>query len=190
MKNPIIKEKVRIFRPDEYTLLRSPLKLNQQTWLDAMLNTGMRYEELKEFQKNPKWFDGDFINLPEGAEKKGRKVGKRKNRTRPERSIRLTPQGKTIIKYFLRDKKVPTRTGMNANLKRWCVKAELDPKGVSIKTFRKTWESWLVFYYPVHFQLICLSQGHTPSTSSMYYLNMPFTDSDKEGMKSWVEGWV
>jgi len=36
--------------------------------------------------------------------------------------------------------------------------------GLSAKTFRKTWESWLLFSYPDKAMEIALSQGHTELT--------------------------
>ena len=49
-------------------------------------------------------------------------------------------------------------------------------EGVAInnKSFRKTWESWLVFYYPDKALQIALSQGHTTTTQYEHYLNIPF----------------
>ncbi len=69
---------------------------------------------------------------------------------------------------------------------------ECDDGGLHLcaKTSRKTWESWLVFYYPERAGLVYQSQGHTGTTSLVYYQNMPFTDADKAQMKAYVEGWV
>jgi integrase len=60
---------------------------------------------------------------------------------------------------------------------------------ICAKTFRKTWESWLLITYPHRSLEIALSQGHTQLTQLNYYANLPFTDQDKEDMKEFVMGW-
>ncbi|GAH15823.1 unnamed protein product, partial [marine sediment metagenome] len=57
------------------------------------------------------------------------------------------------------------------------------------KTTRKTWESWLMFFYPQRAMEIALSQGHTTVTSLQHYLGMPFTEVDRVEMAQFVEGW-
>jgi hypothetical protein len=68
-------------------------------------------------------------------------------------------------------------------------KAGLYPDYMSPKTTRKTWESWLVWYYPEKFATIFGSQGHNELTALRHYVNLPFNTRDKEEMKSFVEGW-
>ncbi|EQD73940.1 site-specific recombinase, phage integrase family, partial [mine drainage metagenome] len=48
------------------------------------------------------------------------------------------------------------------------------------KTFRKTWESWLVFYYPDKALQIALSQCHTTVTQYEHYVNIPFEEYDRK----------
>ena len=54
---------------------------------------------------------------------------------------------------------------------------------INNKTFRKTWESWLVFYYPDKALQIALRQGHTTTTQYEHYLNIPFEDADRKEMR-------
>ena len=61
---------------------------------------------------------------------------------------------------------------------------------VNNKTFRKTWESWLVFYYSDKVLQIALSQGHTTITQYEHYVNIPFEEYDRKEMRKWVEGWI
>jgi hypothetical protein len=68
-------------------------------------------------------------------------------------------------------------------------KAGLDPSGLGPKTLRKSWESWPVASYPERVLEVFLSQGDTQMTALSYYLALPFTMADKEGMKEWVGGW-
>ncbi len=183
MKNPILRNGVRILRPVEYKLMVQNLKSDYQIMFKALLFTGMRYIEAQRFQCNPKWFDNDFINLPSAA------ILKLKVKQR-ERAIRLNPIGKTIVPLFLDlDKKLPSRISWQEDLKRWAINENLTPDGLCAKTTRKTWESWLMFYYPTRQLEILLSQGHNSVTSLRHYLNMPFTVEDKMLMEEYVSGW-
>ena len=184
-KRSIIRMGTRILRPNEWkALLEGCPKSDYKTILQALLYTGMRYVEMKRFQECPSWFDGDFVHLPKEASRK-------KARTQRERWVRLNNQGKMIMQYFTHLKRpLPTYQSWNENLKCWCNRAGLSPEGVSVKTTRKTWESWLMFYFPQHIATITLSQGHTQIISLEHYVNMPFTESDRIGIKNYVEGWI
>jgi len=184
-KSPIIKRRVRILRPNEYkALLQCCTKPHHRTMLQALLYTGMRYVELQRLQKYPNWFDTDFINLPKMADRKVM-------RKQPERTVRLNQTGKTIMEYFLRLREpLPAYQNWRDNMRRWGIRAKLDPTGLGVKTTRKTWESWLVFYYgQTRMTEIALSQGHDTLTSLNHYLNMPFTQVDRLEMQPLVEGW-
>ena len=184
MSTPILKSGVRILRPREYEVLRKEaVKLEKQTQLDVLLLTGLRYVEAQRLQRHPEWFDGKFIYLPEMAVRKA----KRKQR---ERWVRLTPRAAAILPFFYKTKPLPTWKGWALNLKRWAEKAGLNPEGLSTKTTRKTWESWLMASFPNHPYEIFLNQGHTDLTSLKHYLNLPFTEVDKLEMKEWTGGWI
>jgi integrase len=184
-KKPILRSDTRILRPREFRVLLNAVPLlDQQTQLQMLLLTGMRYIEAKRFQSYPSWWDGDFIHMPREACRKDK-------RTQQERWIRLNNQGKTIIRYFVKCRRpLPTNQAWGMAMKRWGRAAGLDPVGLCAKTTRKTWESWLMFYYPQQFHVITQSQGHTTTTSLQHYLNMPFTDVDRLEMKDYVEGWI
>jgi integrase len=183
-KQEIIRVGVRILRPNEWeALLQAVTKKHHRTMLQTLLYTGMRYIELQRFQEYPGWFTGDFIHLPKIAD---RKV----HRTQPERWVRLNQQGRIVVEYFLQLKdKLPAYQNWRDNMRRWALAAKLSPNGLGVKTTRKTWESWLMFYYPGFMADITLSQGHDTVTSIQHYLNMPFTEVDQLMMKNYVEGW-
>ena len=179
---PILKNKVRILRPHEYELLRQGAKtVENQTNMDACLLLGARYNECREIQKNKDWFDGTFVNIP--VEKKVKRKGK-------ERWIRLNPAGQLTLPHFFGNKPLPTPQTQGENMKRWAEKVGLDPIGLCPRSLRKTWESWLAYFYPGQIHLVFLSQGHTEITSLQHYMNLPFTDEDRAKMKKWVEGWI
>lgn len=178
----IFKKGIRILRPYEYKQLYDSIeKQTNKDKLDSMLMTGMRYNELRYLYKHKENFKKDSIYV-----KSMKKKAKHK-----ERYVRLSFQGIRAINHFLNNKKgLPHRVVMNENLKRWCEKAKLDKKGISTKSFRKTYESWLITVYPNNATQIFLSQGHTDLTSIEYYLMCPFNEIDKESMKIYTEGWL
>ncbi len=184
-KDPILMNGTRIFRPREWELmLKGCPKVDYKTLLEALLYTGMRYIEMQRFQASPDWFDGDFIHLPKEASLKPK-------RTQPERWVRLNNQGKMAIRHLLGIKTMlPSYQSWNDNLKCWAKRSGLDSKGLSVKSTRKTWESWLMFFFPQQMPLIVQSQGHTMLISVQHYLNMPFTEVDRIEIKNFVEGWV
>jgi len=182
---PILKGgklKVRILRPVEYEALRKGAKeLDNQTNLDALLLSGLRYVEAQRLQENKDWLDGGFIHLPEHAQRKAK-------RKQLERWVRLNPRGRTVMQFFFKVKKLPSWKTWSENMERWALRVDLDPVGLSPKTLRKTWESWQMLVYPEHSAEIFLNQGHTSMTSLHHYLNMPFTDADKAQMLEWTGG--
>ena len=110
-----------------------------------------------------------------------------------------------IIQYFSQVKTpLPNYQSWNENLACWAYKAGFPEaeirerngkkyhvcKGLSVKSTRKTWESWLMFNYPQHIATITLSQGHTQITSLQHYVNMPFTEADRIEIHNYVEGWI
>ena len=69
-------------------------------------------------------------------------------------------------------------------------KCTLEEAPINNKSFRETWESWLVFYYPDKSLQIALSQGHTIATKYEHCLNIPFEEDNRREMRNWVEGWI
>ncbi len=187
-KIPILKGKkikTRILRPSEFELLRAGAKKTEnRTLLDACLLLGARYTECKKIQAHDRWFDGNFVHLPSEAQRKVK-------RKQAERWIRLSSMGKAILPYFFENRKrLPSIQAWDYSLGHWAQQGGLEPVGISARTLRKTYESWLIFYYPEATNLVYLSQGHTTLTSLQHYINLPFIEEDKKSMGKWVEGWV
>jgi len=178
----ILKNGVRIFRPDEFKkLIENIPKMEHKDKMEALLYTGCRYTELQHLYKNPNAFDGTTILMPSMKPEARHK----------ERYIRLNNNGKRAVTYFLRSKtNLPAHTGWDENLIRWCKKADIDPKGVCCKSTRKTWEAWLATSYPNNFQHIFLSIGHTDKVSLEYYLMLPFDENERNEIKFYTEGWI
>jgi integrase len=145
--------------------------------LDTLLFSGMRYIELERFASNLMWFDtkNRAITLPAKAAKTGK-----------SRTIHLTPSFSTDLEMYLREYKtleVPCIRSMQDNLKRWT------SLSVTPKTFRKTWESWLLAagYQSMP---IALSQGHSELISYGHFANLdPRLKSEMEQVRKFTEGW-
>ena len=177
------KFQVRILRPSEFEVLRESMDNDTKRIATSLLLTGMRYAELQRFRMNPDWLDGKFIYLPRGSMLKVKAKQK-------ERAIRLSDMGKTLITDFFQSSlPLPDLPAFDMKVMRLSRKV-LEGNPVNNKTFRKTWESWLVFYYPDKSLQIALSQGHTTVTQYEHYLNMPFDEEDRKEMRKWVEGWI
>ncbi len=174
----IIKNEVRILRPSEYKIIRNSItNRDKQILTDALLFTGLRYEEAVRLRHSPDWFDGNFIHLPEWAQKKAK-------RKQLERWVRLSIPGKYVMREFF-SIEVPSRIAFD----KWLRYNFPLIQGLCAKSFRKTWESWLLFSYPDKAMEIALSQGHTELTQLRHYANLPFLDKDKDEMKEFVAGW-
>ena len=168
-------------RTVEFEKLRDAMDPDTRKICTALLLTGMRYAELCRFRENPDWLDGKFVHLPRGS------MLKAKQR---ERAIRLSDMGKTLVPdLFQAHHPLPELPAFDMKLRRLS-KRILEGSPVNNKTFRKTWESRLVFYYPDKSLQIALSQGHTTTTQYEHYLNIQFDDEDRREMRKWVEGWV
>lgn len=175
------KVKTRILRPSELNLMRKQMKIEDRTQFDMILLLGARYEECRRIQKNPKWYDGNFVHVQEHKVK----------RVTSQRFIRLSSKGKNTIDYFFSTKKhLPTFQTYNDKLKRWAELAGIDPEAISVRSLRKTYESWLVISYPHASAIIYGSQGHNEITSLKHYTNMPFTADEVKEMKEWVDGYL
>jgi len=174
----------RIFRPHEVTkLVRAIPKVVYVDMFEALLYSGCRYIEMKRLYKHPEWFRDKFIHLTKEGSRK-------KKATMSERYVHLNQAGISAIRHFLDgDKNLPTYKAWRENLVRWSENAGISIKLLSPKTTRKTWESWLVWYYPEKIATIFGSQGHTELTALRHYVNLPFTEQDKIDMKRYVEGW-
>ena len=177
----IIRGGVRILRPHELTKLINAIpKMGHRIRFETLLYTGCRYAELVWLHKHPEAFDGKSIEMPSTKTEAKRK----------QRSIRLNLSGQRTVLLFLRDGKgLPSQSVWDRNLIRWAKKAGIDPKKISSKTTRKTWESWLVTMYPTMFTQIILSQGHTRETSMETYLGLNFYEQDKKDMPFYTAGW-
>ena len=204
----ILKNKVRVLTTTEYEALLSVItKPSLKKLVEVMLLTGMRYAEILRLKKYPQCFDPvrKVIHFKSG----------KKAAVQTERYIHLTPAGVIAVKALIEDARenpFPATGGMTLNLERWSALAGLEPSpelqgpvcvkghnagmerkntwGMSVKTFRKTWESWLAVSYPYKLDLIALSQGHLTGTAIAHYLAVPFSEEERAQILPYTAGWM
>lgn len=191
IRKPILrsgeKKELRVLWPEEYKAIYAAAgKYKNQVILDTLLLTAGRITELKEMQINRQWFDfqAHAIHVMEHKEKRREKGLK-------DRYIHLSTKGVEVIRSFLYNKfYIPSYSTIQENLIRWAEKANVDPAALSGKVFRKTYESWLMFYYPMKSLSILQSTGNSEKVALEHYLNLPFTEEDRILMKDYVDGWM
>jgi len=176
---------VRILTPKEYEALKAAIPKDQhKTILDILLITGMRYAELLRLYDNKEWYNEkrNIIHLPEEAQKKHK-------RRQLERTIHPLP---SMFSYLLKDfwqaRRPPLESTWNKNLQRWAQAAGLNPFGLSVKSTRKTLESWLIASGSVE-STVCLRQGHDSLTSMRHYQGLAFSDDEIRDIKKQLSAW-
>lgn len=92
-------------------------------------------------RETPDWLDGRFTYLPRGSMIKIRAKQK-------ERTIELSDIGKALVSVLFQTPHPLTEFPAFDMMMRSLSKRILEGPPVNNKTFRKTWESWLVFHYP------------------------------------------
>jgi len=171
-----------IVTPIEFKcLLGAVPKLKHRMALDTLCHTGLRYNEYRLLAEHPEWFSAKNreIVLPAKATK-----------TKRDRNIPLTPAFSQKLELWLSSNKLsaPSMQGMDKNLQRWCEVAGI--KRISVKTFRKTWLTYLLMSMPEKADLIYASMGHSREISARHYLIMTGTlKNEIEAVKEAVRGW-
>jgi hypothetical protein len=181
--------KSRILFPEEFLAICNVLEKMGKSAKDDLTNfkmcllTGARYEETRWIQKHPVCYDKEGRSI---------KVSTLKVKVHDkERHIRLSNMAVNEIGHFFNvDKFLPTMAGWDQKLKRWTILAGITDEGVSSRMSRKTYESWLFYYFKGSDMAILGSQGHDATTALHHYARIPFIEKDKQLMKEFVEGWI
>lgn len=188
-------------------------------WLQTLLLTGMRFKELWKFREHPEALQTDKTILL--AREVFYDTGKKKQLAM-ERTVQLSDMGRAIMDDFLhtRISKKPFRITAIAidhilentalqlgfqsrtfkrKLKEWLPSGnyaynyvDLTTTGVRIRSFRKTWDTWLINTFasdPIQMAMIYLSQGHDRTTSLNHYLTFGLDKEDKEAIRKAMKGY-
>lgn len=200
------KMKTLVLRPSEYIEIRKRCDRLYQVIFDCLLYSGMRYQELLRLKEHSEWFDIERhrIFLPGGEGQKKLK------RVANSRAIRLSDAG-TIAMELLYDYKFPRHEIVdqyiyekfdvivpveviqldNPKKTRWGTEIlSYLNHPFSMKSFRKTYESWLIYYYDSRENFIAQSQGHNLDTQFRDYFSGSLNEKDRIDMRPFVEGWM
>ena len=184
----------RILTPEEASSIRRVIsKPSNRALFDLMLYTGLRLEEVRQLIEHPEIFDEErrLLVIKSGKAKASQK----------SRNVILSDKGVEAVRAFLQVPKMPaSSSAWQTNLIRWSKIAGLSPLpgrseeggnifGITVRTSRKSLESWLLTAYPDRAAWIALSQGHTETTALGHYLNVSFTDQERNDILDEVKGW-
>lgn len=186
----------RVLTPKEYNRIRDSFKKQEHKLIfDGLIYTAMRVEEFWKFIDHPEWFDYDrmCINLPPRATLKATKgKSKRKGRT-----VLLSALGVRIIRDVLdavragKIKKISNR-GWNDDITRAARRAGFQYEEhckITPKLTRKTYISWLMAVIPDDGLRITASSGHDSDTMIDFYLNLAFSDQERNEIRMHIQGW-
>ena len=181
--------KSRVLYPEEVLAIIDIMEKLGKSAKDDLTNfkmcllLGTRYEEAKWIQRNPGCYDKESRNIIYTTKKV-----KVENK---ERKIRLSNMAiNNMQNFFYVDKFLPTQNGWDKKLKYYARLAGITDEGVSSRMMRKTYESWLMYYYPERKYEILQSQGHKEITAFEHYLKTDFIEKDKLLIKEFCEGWI
>lgn len=184
----------RVLTPGEADSIRRVIsKPSNRALFDLMLYTGLRLEEVRQLIEHPEIFDEErrLLVIKSGKAKASQK----------SRNVILSDKGVEAVRAFLQAPKMPSSSSAwQMNLIRWSKIAGLSPLpdrsgeggnvyGITVRTSRKSLESWLLTAYPDRAAWIALSQGHTETTALRHYLNVSFTDQERNDILDEVKGW-
>lgn len=176
---------IRILTVEEYEIFKNIIPMDQhKTIFDILMITGVRYAEMLRLYENKIWYNEkrNIIHLPEEAQKKHK-------RKQLERTIHPLP---SMFSYMLKDfwegRKPPLEPTWNKNMQRWAKDAGISPYGLSVKTTRKTIESWMIAAGVVE-STVCLRQGHDSLTSMRHYQGLAFSESERRDIENQLKMW-
>lgn len=193
MVNALTCNNSRILTPIEADQIRAVIE-KPSLWAlyDLMLFTGLRLAEVKQLVDNPGIFDRERRTLTIRSSKA--------KASQLSRNVCLSDNGLLAVEAYLKNPSIPSSPHVwQANLIRWSQRARIqaipgeeqsnNPTGITVRTTRKSWESWLLAAYPEKVINITLSQGHTETTALRHYFNISFTPGEREAIIEQVKGW-
>ena len=188
-------------------------------WMQALLFTGMRLTELWKFREHPELLQSNNTILL--AREIFYDSGKKKQLAQ-ERVVQLSDMGVKIVNAFLQTRiprmapslampvidhmleQAALQLGFQTRTFKYRQREKLpsgkyaytyrdsETTGVRIRSFRKTWDSWLVNTFgsdSMRMDMIMLSQGHNHATSLSHYLTFGLDYDDKQDIKKAMKGY-
>jgi len=184
----------RVLTPAEADAIRSVIsKPSARLLFDVLLYTGVRFSELRQLAADPARLDDELGTVL---------IASTKPRARyAVRNVHLGDRGRAAVRAWLdAGAKMPNSpTSWQQNLIRWSALAGLaplpgataagNPYGITVRTSRKTWESWILTACPEQIINIVVSQGHTESVAIRHYVNLAWTPAEREAIRAETAGW-
>jgi len=195
MSSALVSNGSRVLTPTESDAMRAVIaKPSNRLLFDLLTFTGLRLTEVQQLVAFPNVYDPErrIITIRSG----------KALATQRTRNVRLCDRGVAAVERFLERPKVPaSSSAWQQNLIRWARAARLvpipgkehdayNPCGLTVRTTRKTLESWLLASYPAMATYVALSQGHTEITAMRHYLNLSFTPEERAMIADQVAGWL
>lgn len=195
MPSALVSNGSRVLTPAETEAMRAVIsKPSNRVLFDLMTFTGIRLSEVQQLVDSPDVFDPERRTI---TIRSGKVLA-----TQRTRNVRLCDQAVMAVQRYLERPKVPSSSSSwQGNLLRWGRAARLvpipggkpdayNPCGLTVRTTRKTLESWLLTTFPERATMIALSQGHTEMTALRHYLNLSFTSEECLAIADQVKGWL
>lgn len=180
------KRAVAILSPFQERLIYEKLNADYKIRVRFLLHTQMRVAEAKWVDTHRECFrkDNGIILLPK-TEGLGKKQCRITNRT-----VNLSYAGvKAVEDFFEKNVHFPSYQAMESALKLAAKEANIDPRFINPKMYRKTAISWLMSCWPEKEAAICGSAGHTFVTMRGHYLGSGFRKDDIKEMKEIFAEW-
>jgi len=194
MPSALVSNGSRVLTPAESDAMRAVIaKPSNRLLFDLLTFTGLRLVEVRQIVAVPNVYDPERRSI---LVRSGKALA-----TQRTRNVRLCDRGVAAVEGFLERPKVPgSSSAWQQNLIRWARAARLvpipgkghdayNPCGLTVRTTRKTLESWLLAAFPDRATEVALSQGHTEITALKHYLNLNFTPAERAAIAEQVEGW-
>lgn len=184
----------RVLTPAEAGAIRERIeKPGTRALYDLLLYSGMRLSEVHQLRDNPALYDRERGTI---TIRRIRKV----KATQDPRNVYLSHKGRQAAEAYLLNPSIPASApAWQMSLIRWSLQARLahlpgyeadtNPTGITVRTTRKTWESWLLAVHPDKLPYIVLSQGYNEMVSVRPYLTIAFTPEERDAIKAEVNGW-
>jgi integrase len=180
-----------------------------RTWVMALLFTGCRVSELIKIHEHPELLQSDGTYL---ASRNIFYDSGKKKQIAQERVIYFSDMGIPIIKRFfdterIADTQEHVNSVLNALLRTSALISGFEQReftfiengisgkrlttGVSVRSFRKTWDSWLVNSFhsdPFALMIAEKSMGHSMATAMKHYLTMQYDEEDMADIRKATKG--
>lgn len=179
------KRAVAILSPLQERLIYEHLNSDYKMRARFLLHTQMRISEAIWVNTHRECFrkDNGIILLPKVQE-----IGKHQCRI-TNRTVLLSHNGvKAVEEFFEKNVGFPSYTAMENALKRAAKEANIDPRYINPKMYRKTAISLLMACWPEKEAFITASAGHTFVTMRGHYLGSGFRKDDIKEARELFEG--